>query len=184
MAERPMRFARKKRLGELLIDAGVLTQENLDKALEEQKKSKGLKLGSVLVDMGIVSEWQMVRALCDQLGYEEVRLSTLRISEDVTKVADEAVLRKYCLIPFGFSEKNPNILKVAMSDPLDIRAMDDISVITGFQVEIYVTTQHDIAATIDRYYGNAAALRRCRSSGQWWQRYHAGWSHRFPPEIP
>lgn len=62
-------------------------------------------------------------------------------------------------MPFGYSEKNPNILKVAMSDPLDIRAIDDISIITGFQLEIYVTTQRDIATTIDRYYGNVEAMR-------------------------
>ena len=69
------------------------------------------------------------------------------------------IWRKYSAIPFGFSEKNPNILKLAMSDPLDIRAIDDISIITGFQTEIYVTTENDIAATVDRYYGNAEAMR-------------------------
>lgn len=72
---------------------------------------------------------------------------------------DEAVLRKYNLIPFKFNEKNPNLLCVAMSDPLDIRAMDDVSIITGCQVERFAATPSDIAAAIDRYYGNAEALR-------------------------
>ncbi len=158
--ERPMGYARKKKLGELLVEAGVITPEKIEEALAVQKASKsGEKLGAVLLDLGYIREQQMVDALKDQLGYESVKLSMERISEDITKLADEAILRKYSLVPFGFSDKNPNILKVAMSDPLDIRAIDDISIITGFQIEIYVTTQKDIAATIDRYYGNAEALR-------------------------
>lgn len=158
--ERPIGYTRKKKLGELLVEAGVITPEKIEEALEVQKASKsGEKLGAVLLDLGYIREQQMVDALKDQLGYEGVQLAMERISEDITKLADEAILRKYSLVPFGFSEKNPNILKVAMSDPLDIRAIDDISIITGFQIEIYVTTQKDIAATIDRYYGNAEALR-------------------------
>lgn len=158
--ERPMGYSRKKKLGELLVEAGVITPEKIEEALAVQKTSKsGDKLGAVLLDLGYIKEQQMVDALKDQLGYEGVQLAMERISEDITKLADEAILRKYNLVPFGFSEKNPNILKVAMSDPLDIRAIDDISIITGFQIEIYVTTQKDIAATIDRYYGNAEALR-------------------------
>lgn len=158
--ERPMGYSRKKRLGELLVEAGVITPEKIEEALAVQRSRKsGEKLGTVLLDMGYIQEQQMADALMDQLGYEGVVLSMERIGEEITRLADEAILRKYNLIPFGFSEKNPNVLKVAMSDPLDIRAIDDISIITGFQIEIYVTTQRDIAATIDRYYGNAEALR-------------------------
>ncbi len=155
-----MGYSRKKRLGELLVEAGVITPEKIEEALAVQRSTKsGEKLGTVLLDLGYIKEQQMADALMDQLGYEGVVLSMERIGEEITRLADEAILRKYNLVPFGFSEKNPNVLKVAMSDPLDIRAIDDISIITGFQIEIYVTTQKDIAATIDRYYGNAEALR-------------------------
>lgn len=151
---------RKKRLGEILVEAGVITPEKIEEALVTQRSQKnGDKLGTVLLDMGYIKEQQMVDALTEQLGYESINLSMVRISEEITKLADEAVLRKYNLVPFGFSEKNPNVLKVAMSDPLDIRAIDDISIITGFQIEIYVTTQKNIATTIDRYYGNREALK-------------------------
>lgn len=151
---------RKKRLGEILVEAGVITPEKIEEALATQRSQKnGDKLGTVLLDMGYIKEQQMVDALTEQLGYESINLSMVRISEEITKLADEAVLRKYNLVPFGFSEKNPNVLKVAMSDPLDIRAIDDISIITGFQIEIYVTTQKNIATTIDRYYGNREALK-------------------------
>lgn len=153
-------YNRKKRLGDLLIEEGVITEENLMAALKAQKEThEGQKVGAILTDLGFVTEEQIVNALTHQLGYGSVLLSTERISEDVTKLIDEKILRKYSLMPFGFSEKNPNILNVAMSDPLDIRAADDVSIITGLQIEIYVTTQKDISAAIDRYYGNAEALR-------------------------
>lgn len=151
---------RKKRLGELLLEAGVISPEEIEKALEHQRQEKsGEKLGNVLIDMGYLTDRQIVRALCSQLGYESIHLSRIKIEDEVIKLADESVWRKYSAIPFGFSEKNPGVLKLAMSDPLDIRAMDDIAVITGFQVQIYVTTEKDVAATIDRYYGNAEAQR-------------------------
>ena len=160
LERRTMGYARRKRLGDLLVEAGVLTQEQIEQALAAQKTDKrGLKLGALLVDMNFVTEQQIVDALTKQLGYKDVSLARERISEDVLRLMDETLLRKYSLMPFGFSERNPNILKVAMSDPLDIRAVDDISIITGFQVEVYVTTQKDVAAAIDRYYGNAEAMK-------------------------
>ena len=153
-------FARKKRLGDLLVDAGVISQDQLVKALQVQKTEKqGERLGVVLIDLGFTDEKQIVEALKAQLKIQSIDLSTLRIPEEIIRLLDEAVLRKYNLIPFKFNEKNPNLLCVAMSDPLDIRAMDDVSIITGCQVERFAATPSDIAAAIDRYYGNAEALR-------------------------
>ncbi|MCI5515982.1 MAG: Flp pilus assembly complex ATPase component TadA [Roseburia sp.] len=158
--EKPIGFGRKKRLGDLLVDAGVITQKQLMQALGLQKtEKKGMRLGVVLIDMGLTNEKQIMEALQRQLGIAGIDLSNIRIPEDVTKLLEESVLRKYNMMPFGFSDKNPNLLKVAMSDPLDIRAMDDISIITGLQIESYVAMPSDIAAAIDRYYGNAEALR-------------------------
>ena len=152
--------SRKKRLGDLLVDAGVITQDQLMQALQIQKtEKKGDRLGVVLIDLGMTDEKQIMDALKKQLKIQSVDLSTIRIPEEITRLVEESVLRKYMLIPFQFNEKNPNLLKVAMSDPMDIRAMDDISIITGCQVERYVAATSDIAAAIDRYYGNAEALR-------------------------
>ena len=156
----PYRYNRKKRLGEVLVESGYLTPDQIDDALAEQKKrNNGMKFGDLLIDMGLVTDGQIVTALCQQLGYEEVNRATFQVDEDILKLADEAVLRKHCLLPFGFSPKNPNLLMVAMKDPLDIRAVDDISFVTGYQIEIHVTTEQDITTAIERYYGNAAANR-------------------------
>ena len=147
-------------MGDLLVEAGTITQDQLTQALNVQKtEKKGQRLGVVLMDLGFTDEKQIMKALCSQLKLQPVDLSNIRIPEEITKLTEEAVLRKHNLIPFQFHEKNPNVIKVAMSDPLDIRAMDDISIITGLQIERYVATPSDIAAAIDRYYGNAEALR-------------------------
>ena len=158
--DKPIGFGRKKRLGDLLVEAGVITQDQLMQALSVQKtERKGQRLGVVLMDLGFTDEKQIMKALCSQLKLQPVDLSNIRIPEEITKLTEEAVLRKHNLIPFQFHEKNPNVIKVAMSDPLDIRAMDDFSIITGLQIERYVATPSDIAAAIDRYYGNAETLR-------------------------
>ena len=158
--DKPIGFGRKKRLGDLLVEAGIVTQDQLTQALNVQKtEKKGQRLGVVLMDLGFTDEKHIMKALCSQLKLQPVDLSNIRIPEEITKLTEEAVLRKHNLIPFQFHEKNPNVIKVAMSDPIDIRAMDDISIITGLQIERYVATPSDIAAAIDRYYGNAEALR-------------------------
>lgn len=149
---------RRKRLGDLLVAAGIITEEQLSKALEEQKVRK-TKLGTTLVDLGFTTEKEIVEALQSQLNIDIVKLSGVRISEDVLKLTDESVLKKYLLIPFEYSPNNPNILRVAMADPLDFRAMDDLSIITNLQIEPVIATSQEIAAAIDRYYGNVEAMK-------------------------
>lgn len=153
-----MKDRTKKRIGDLLLDSGVITQEQLIYALDEQKKTKGKKLGETLIDLGLTDERQIANALHKQLRYDYVQLTGMKISDDILRIISEkTVLRKYMVMPFEFSPKNPNILRVAMADPLDIVAMDDISILTNLQIEPVIATPSEIAATIDRYYGSAEA---------------------------
>ncbi|MDD6445949.1 MAG: type II secretion system protein GspE, partial [Lachnospiraceae bacterium] len=118
--DKPIGFGRKKRLGDLLVDAGVISQNQLVKALGIQKTEKrDMRLGELLIDLGYTDEKQIMKAMCEQLKLPGIDLSTVRIPEEVIKLLQESILRKYSLIPFQFSEKNPNLIKVAMSDPLD-----------------------------------------------------------------
>lgn len=149
---------RKKRLGDLLVDAGVITGEQLELALKEQEKRKE-KLGLILVDLGFTTEHEIAEGLCEQLGMEMVSLHAICIPEEIIGLVNESVLRKYSLIPFSFGENNPNILKVAMADPMDIRAIDDLAIITNLQISPVVATPQEVAATIDRYYGNVEAMK-------------------------
>ena len=150
-----MDFNRKKvRLGDLLVNSGVITQEMLEKGLALQKGS-GRKLGETLVDEGIATEENIAKALSSQLHYDMVDLQTVTIEEEVLGLVPAAVLKKYKMIPFEYAADNMNVLRVAMSDPMDMTAMDDIGIITNLRVEPVVATTRSIMLAIDRYYGQA-----------------------------
>lgn len=146
---------KKKRLGDILIDAGVLTTEQLMNALEKQKETKQ-KLGNLLIESGATSEDAIARALSEQLEMELVTLQGMRIpSEVINLIPDSALLKKYNMIPFEFDASNSGYLKVAMADPMDLGAIDDLSIVTNLMVDPAVATPTDIRMAIDRYYGNA-----------------------------
>lgn len=154
------RMRRKRRLGDLLMGAGVITQEQLDEALKRQREvGNGQKLGMTLVDMGIMNDEIIAEALCHQMGLERIHLAGMTIEDEVLALVDEKVLRKYMLLPYEFAPDNPNVLRVAFSDPLDMIAMDDLSIITGLQIEVRVTTVKDVSQALDRFYGNAEAMK-------------------------
>ncbi len=145
----------KKRIGDLLVDAGVITQEKLEAALELQKERKQ-KLGILLIEEGYVTEQQIAYTLHTQMGYDIVELGKYNISTDILKlVPDVALLKRANAIPFEFDPFDSQYLRVAMSDPLDIFAIDDIQMVTGMQVSPVIATQSDIMSAIDKYYGSA-----------------------------
>lgn len=149
-----MEINRKKlRLGDVLVNSGVITAEDLEKGLSRQKGT-GRKLGEVLVDEGIVTEENIARALSDQLRYDMIDLQNVEIEEDVLKLVPANVLKKYKVLPFEYSQDNM-MLRVAMADPMDIAALDDINIITNMQVEPVVATTQGVMLAIDRYYGQA-----------------------------
>ena len=144
----------KKRIGDMLVEAGKISQEDLQKALAEQKRT-GTKLGNALVDMGFVTDNDIVQTLCQQLRLESVNLQAVAISRDVlSRCQDSAVLKKYVVIPYEFDAYDSKYLKLAMADPMDIIAIDDMTFITGMQISPVVASAKDIMAAIDRYYGN------------------------------
>ena len=150
------------RLGDLLIKQKVLTEEELKKALQLQKGT-GKKIGEVLVDNGMITEDMIARALQAQLGMKLVHLTGITIPKDVRKLVNVNILKKYQCIPFELDPYNANILHLAMADPMDMTAIDDISIITNLQVEPYIATTSEILATIDHCYGaseNMDAARR------------------------
>ena len=145
----------KKRIGDLLVDAGVITQEKLETALELQKEKKQ-KLGIILIEEGYVTEQQIAYTLHKQMGYDIVELGKYNISTDILRlVPDVALLKRANAIPFEFDPFDSQYLRVAMSDPLDIFAIDDIQMVTGMQVSPVIATQSDIMSAIDKYYGSA-----------------------------
>ena len=138
------------RLGDLLVQKGLITEEQLMRALKEQRQ-RGTKLGETLISLGYVSERAIVKILCDQLHIEYVELRNMKLDEAAVYTINETVAKKYSLIPIGFDKDNPNMMRVAMSDPMDFMAIDDIAIITNFKIIPVLSTSSQIAFQIDRY---------------------------------
>ena len=148
-----MDFKRKKiRIGDVLLKAGVITEEQLQTALSRQKGS-GRKLGETLIDEGFVSEEEIARALSEQLHMDIIDLQNVNIAEEILQLVPANVLRKNKAVPFEYAKDNVNVLRVAMEDPLDMFAMDDITIITNLQVEPVVATSRSIMLALDHYFG-------------------------------
>ena len=143
---------RKVRLGDLLVESQVITQKQLDFALERQK-TKNMKLGEILVDEGILTEDDIAKALSRQLNLELVDLQNTAVDKSVARLVPVNILKKYTMMPFAFSENNRNVLRVAMENPLDTYAQEDISIITNYDVEPVVATTRSIMLAIDKYHG-------------------------------
>lgn len=156
---------RKVRIGDILKDEGLITEEALDRALELQKIKKK-KLGEILVEEGFVSDDAMVEALHHQLGIDRVELGEIRIPEDIISMFDVDLLKKYRAMPVMYDERNVNVIRVAMADPMDMLALDDLSMVTNRLIDPMVATPREILLAIDKYYGNAEALKAASSYEQ------------------
>ncbi len=156
----PLRRER-MRLGDLLVKQQLLTEDDLQSALEKQKGS-GKKIGEILVEEGYLSDDVIARALQMQLGLHVVQLTGITIPEEVRNLVSVDLLKKYEVIPFELDAYNANILHLAMSDPMDMAAIDDLSIVTNLQIEPYIATSREIQAAIDRFYGSAETLNAAR----------------------
>jgi type IV pilus assembly protein PilB len=151
-------FRQKKRIGDMLLEAGIITQEQLEDALEKNKTAHK-KIGEMLVDLGYATEEAIGEGLATQLNIPFISLHGMKIEDDIIKLADGKLLRKHLMIPFEYKEGNVNIIRVAMADPMDMRGIDDFSIITNLQVEPVIATTQDILVTLDKYYGDSEAQR-------------------------
>lgn len=156
---------RKVRIGDILINEGLISQEALDRALELQKIQKK-KLGEILVSEGFLTEEAMADALHHQLGIDRVELNGIIIPEEITSLFDSDLLKKYRAMPVMYDPRNLNVIRVAMADPMDMLALDDLSMVTNRLIDPVVATPREIMMAIDKYYGNAEALKAASSYEQ------------------
>lgn len=148
-----MDFGRRKiRLGEILVNSRLITEEQLTTALGEHRKA-GKKLGEYLIEQGTVSEDDLVSALSRQLQLDTVDLQNITVEDAVLELVPIDVMKKYVVFPYSFREDNLSVLRVAMADPLDYNAQDDINLITNYQVEPVVASSRNILMAIDKFFG-------------------------------
>ena len=156
---------KKIRIGDVLVAAGAITEEQLQEGLAKQKET-GRKLGNALVDLGFISNDMLITVLTTQLGIDYIELKGAKIEEKVIHMVPESMVTKYQAIPIEVDPDNPNILKVAMADPMDIMAMDDIGLVTNLQVEPMLASEEGIKNAIDKYYGSAQAMEAAEAYRQ------------------
>jgi len=136
------------RLSQLLIKNNVIDEKQLAAALERQKES-GSSLGRVLLEMGVVRENQLAEVIARELGLGYVDLLEYKINIQATTSIEESTAQRYTCIPIDFEEGK---LVVAMADPTNIYALDDIRLSTGYEVKPMVSAREDIISAIQRYY--------------------------------
>ena len=149
-------FRQRVRIGDVLVQSGLITAEQLELALEEQKKKpKGTRIGQTIVEMGYASELDVTLELQKHIDVEFVDLRKIELDESAAHVLTEADCRKYNIIPFAY--KDVMTLSVAMADPQDFDTIDDISIITGLQIEPYIAMLSQIEELLDKTYGKQQA---------------------------
>jgi type IV pilus assembly protein PilB len=136
-----------KQLGQILIEQGLINDEQLERALEEHRQTPK-SLGRVLIDLGLIKETDLVKALAEQVGLEFVDLADYPVDASLTTLLPDALARRYRAIPIG--ERDGRLL-VAMSDPANVYALDDIRTITGRDVQPIVATASDVEQAIQKY---------------------------------
>lgn len=151
-----MIYRKKVRLGDLLVQKGIITEEQLNEALKQQKEKK-LMLGEMIVSMGFASQSQINDVLCEHLNIDFVDMREEEPDPQVLSLLDESIMRKYTLVPLRHDNNNAGALQVAMADPMNILAMDDINIITGMQVVPILANAQDINAFLDKAFGQQQA---------------------------
>lgn len=137
-----------KQLGELLLDRGIISQAQLDQGLSVQREKGGL-IGEILVELGFVKEDDIAQSLTAQYGFPYLPLSNYDVNTDITNIIPGRVARQYLLVPI---DKIGNNLTLAMSNPLNVQAIEDVELLSGCSVQTFVSTSSDIKRAIEKYY--------------------------------
>lgn len=140
---------RKMRLGEYLLDKGLISQRILTEALEEQKAT-GQPLGQILIKKHVIEEMQIYQILAGQLGVEFLDLFGIKVPGELISLVPEHVAKTYCIMPV---KRKKNTLTIAMMDPTDTFAIDEVRDLTGLTIELVMSTRTQILAAIEKYYG-------------------------------
>ncbi|ABN52339.1 MAG TPA: type II secretion system protein E [Hungateiclostridium thermocellum] len=142
----------KDKIGNILVRAGVITQDQLENALSIQKKSGGL-IGQILVKQGYIDRRSLYEFLQKQMGVEYVDIEGIEIDEDIIGLVSPNLAKTHKVIPI---EKVDGNLKVAMSDPMNIFSIDDLRLTTGLEIIPCLADEEQISAQLEKYYGKAS----------------------------
>lgn len=150
-----MAKGQRRRLGDILVESGIITPEQLSQALERQRRTRD-RLGRILVELNMASERQIAEALAEQLGLPMINLASHRIDPEAVRLVPEAVARKRRAVPLTLEGGN---LVIAMADPLDVFALDDVGIAARRPIRAAVAVETEIMTAIERAYGMGSAAQ-------------------------
>ncbi|OIO11288.1 MAG: hypothetical protein AUJ52_02220 [Elusimicrobia bacterium CG1_02_63_36] len=148
-----------KRLGDMMVDSGVLQKTQLEQALDYQRKNGG-KLGSILLHQGYLDEDTLLGFLAEQCGIQYVKLAAFgEIDREVVERVPESICRQHNLIPIALETKSKteSTLTIAVSDPLNVLVFDDIKMMTGLEIVSVLASESDIIGCLEKYYDSESA---------------------------
>ncbi len=146
----------KKRLGEILIEDGVLSKENLDEALNQQKKEGGL-IGQLLIRLGYISEEDLIAAVGRQLRVPYIALANYSVNPDSCRLLTEEFCRKNQLMAIDHNDRQ---IVIATGDPLNETAVDDTEKKTGLKPQVFLSTPTEIMSMLDLVFTTAAKHKK------------------------
>ena len=148
-------FKKTRRIGELLTESGLITRTQLEEALKVSRQ-QGVRVGRAIVTLGIATEADIAQTLAAQFGIPYINLRGMIIEPQVLSLIPEPVARRHKVIPVSQDE---NGLSVAMVDPLDVFAVDDIKKTTGCNILPCVTAEKELIDAIEQYYGTPGSIK-------------------------
>jgi type IV pilus assembly protein PilB len=148
------------KLGEILIKANLITESQLEQALTQQK-SEGGRIGSILIKLGFVNEEDVAQCLGQKYGIPYIDLNTQTIDASVTRLIPPTIAQKHLVIPVS---KTGTALTMAMADPTNVFAVDDVKFMTGLNVRLMIATESSVRRAIERYYDSSETLQNVMAS--------------------
>ncbi len=140
-----------RRIGQILVDLGFLTDEQLVIILEEQEQQPSTLLGKIAEDMTLITDEQLIQALAEQMSMQTVSLEDAKFDEGVLDKISETMAQLYRIVPLAFDEKS-NTLTVATCDPQNLSIQDELRTFLGYEINMVIATERDVLQTITRHY--------------------------------
>jgi type IV pilus assembly protein PilB len=141
-----------RRIGQVLVDMGFITDEQQELLVDEQHEHPGTLLGKVAIDMGLLNEEQLAQALAEQLSLNVTSVSEVTIKKDVLAMVTAPMAQMYRIVPIEF---DGDTLTVAMCDPQNLSVQDELRTFLGFNIRVVVTTESSMTSALERYYGES-----------------------------
>ncbi|MEC8475678.1 MAG: ATPase, T2SS/T4P/T4SS family [Planctomycetota bacterium] len=142
-----------RRIGQILVDLGFLTDEQLEIVLEEQEQQPGTLFGRIAEEMQLITDDQLIQALAEQMGMQTISLEDFKFEEEVLEKISETMAQLYRVVPLKFEN---NLLTVATCDPQNLTIQDELRTFLGFDIAMVVATERDVLQSITRHYDSEA----------------------------